>query len=220
MIIYFRYTYHGLTGASLDVILSQMANFLQMHQKEVLFLDFNHLHIITSKGLQELRRILNSTFGSKIYRGQDSELSLTDIWRNRSNIIIFFRGVRKINTPSVYNAHVFDESHLLSPFDTSKFYEFSTWRDYLKEIYKNRPRSHTFYVTQGIMQPNLLSIAASSLIKNGSLESLISDGATKALVKWLRTCKSGTSGVNIVIADFIQKYNFVETVLNLNMSNS
>lgn len=191
-----------------------------MHQKEVLFLDFNHLHIITNKGLQELRRILNSTFGNKIYRGQNSELSLTDIWRNHSNIVLFFRGVNQNKITSFYNTYVFNENHLLSPFDASKSYEVSTWRDHLKEIYKNRPRSHTFYVTQGIMQPNLLSIAASSLIKNGSLETLISDGATKALVKWLRTCKSGTNGVNIVIADFIQKYNFVETVLKLNMKMS
>lgn len=214
------YTYHGLIGAPLEKILAQMATFLQRHEKEVIFLDFNHLHNLPGIGLKKLRKLLLAAFGNKIYRGMNNELTLNDIWRNESNVIVFLRGVKQTNTTNINQMNVFNDSHLVSPFVESKFYDYSTWTEFLTNKYKNRPRDGTFYVTQGIMQPSILSIAASSLTRTGSLESLTSDGATKVLVQWLQTCKSGTTGINIVIADFVQKHKFIDTVLSLNRNFS
>ena len=212
----FRYTYHGLIGASLESVLSQMAAFLQKHEKEVLLLDFNHLKILTNKGFQELKKTLNKVFGNRIYRGQNDNICLSEMWKGNANVIVFFRGTEHLKVFGIQDAFGFNESNLLSPFNEKKFYAYSIWKEYLTENYKSRPHNHKFYVTQGIMQPNLLSIAASSLTKTGSLKTLISDGATKALVKWLMTCKSGVNGINIVIADFVQLHKFIETVLGLN----
>ena len=220
--IFFRYTYHGLIGAPLKTILAQMAEFLQKHQKEVLFLDFNHLYILTNKGMQRLVSVITTTLGDKLFHRKNKEPCLSDLWREHKNVIVFFRGVKQKFIAGIEEEtnFAFNDSQLLSPFEASKFYEYSTWMKFLKEHYSSRPHNHTFYVTQGIMQPNILSIAASSLTKTGSLETLTSDQATTSLVKWLPTCKSGTDGINIVIADFVQKHNFTETVLSLNLSNS
>lgn len=199
-----------------------MVHFLRKHKKEVLILDFNHLYFLSPTGVKKLKKLLYSAFGRKIQRLRSVEMSLADLWRHGWNVIIFFREERpgdesEIDMTTNFAMH---DGQLVSPFDQSKFYDESTWIDFLKENYRKRPQNETFFVTQGIMQPSLMSIAASSLTKAGSLETLTSDKASKLLVRWVHTCKRGTDGINIVTADFVQKHNFTETVLSLNMRNT
>lgn len=215
-VYFFSFTYHGLIGAPLSTIFIQMASFLRINQREVLILDFNHLNILSNVGMDKLENALSDAFGRKIYRTKTAKVCLSDLWRDGRNVVVFFKGTKRRNFKENEN-FALDESKLLSPFDESKFYESSTWMNFLKDNYKNRPYNGTFYVTQGIMQPNLLGIVASSLTKAGSLETWTAQEATKLLVKWLPTCKRGIRGINIVMADFVQKYNFTETVLQLNV---
>ena len=57
--------------------------------------------------------------------------------------------------------------------------------------------------------------------EKATLKNWVSDDASIALVRWLKCKKGGQNGINIVIADFVQNHNFVDTVLSLNVvSNS
>ena len=71
-------------------------------------------------------------------------------------------------------------------------------------------------MTQGIMQPHWTEIAIAGVSEKATLKNWVSDDASIALVRWLKRKKSGQNGINIVIADFVQNHNFVDTVLSLN----
>ncbi|XP_065064309.1 PI-PLC X domain-containing protein 3-like [Rhopilema esculentum] len=216
------YTYHGLIGAPIEEILLQMANFLDNYPREVLLLDFNHLekeYNFSRKANKKLTNLLKTTFGEKIFTNKSTQASLSTLWSDGKNIIVFYRSPEE-DFSGIVPEFVMTEKSLLSPFDKGKFSSQKSWLEFIENGYEHRPTSRTFYVTQGIMQPSILSIAASGLFGSGSLEKWTSDDATRSLVRWLHRCRRGVDGINIVIADFVENHNFTEAVLSLNLNNS
>ena len=199
-------------------ILLQMANFHKHHPKEVLLLDFNHLSKkwnITDGAIETLNRMLKDTFKDTICHNRTAKITLSQLWKDGKNIIIFYRGN---TTKDSYKLPDFawDDRQIDSPFNEKRTYETNAWLGFLNDVYKNRPNDGRFYVTQGIMQPHWLDVAAASFISPGTLESWTAEEATNTLVNWLHTCKRGSDGINIVMADFVHKHHLVETVLSLN----
>ena len=195
-----------------------MVNFHKDHPKEVLLLDFNHLSKrwnITNGAIETLNFMLNDTFKDTICCNRTAKITLSQLWKRGKNIIIFYRGN---TTKDSYKLPEFawNDRQIDSPFNEKRTYEANSWLGFLNDVYKHRPNDGRFYVTQGIMQPHWLDVAAASFISPGTLESWTAEEATNTLVNWLHTRKRGSDGINIVMADFVHKHHFVESVLGLN----
>ncbi len=214
LFIFHSYTHHGLIGANLEDILQEVQRFIEKHKKELILLDFNHMLQMNVDAFTFLNFLLNKTFGEKMYEFEESDtVTLQNAWRLKKNIIVFYQYIhaRQKHMPKF----VWNHSKIVAPFRKENFYSTNTWLNFLDNEFKRREKNK-FFVTQGILQPHWIGIVSASLAASGTLEKWVSDDATKSLVSWLHSCNRGSNKINIVIADFVEKNNFIPSVLEVN----
>jgi len=194
--------------------LKPMKQFLDSHPKEVVFLDFNHLY-----GFQNYDQVLQfamlvqELFGSSKTVPFDhsiSEITLQSLWQKGQQVWIFFF------SGSISQYDVWSSTQIISPW--AKTADDNRLINFLEANYHAGRVTSTHYVHQGVM-----TINAGSVILNlfGGLRSFVKKGSQK-YVNWLKgkaLAKPGQRpviGINICIMDFIEEFDYVNTVLRLN----
>ena len=208
---------HGLLGSSLESVLHQVNDFLIQHYREVVLLDFTNVHKNTKEEEMVEEGIINGViniFGKKLCSKKLADKSLQHIWKHRCQLFAFYQKTMLRNNYGDNMTYICPKDMIWSPFDMQTFTQYSKWIKFLDNTY--RMSSPYFHVIQGIMEPHWMEIAIAGISESATLKGWVSDHATSELVKWLHGKHNGRHGVNIVMADFIENHDFVDTVISLN----
>jgi len=224
------YMCHALyTQFTVDHYMVEINTFLEAHPKEVVLLEFQWFYSVAEDGTfrddlddtqhQRLIEMITRVFGSKLRapRALESDSpSLAELWGNDQQVILLYNNANADNYPDIWRGN---SSYLTSPWpkqdDASELVEF------LEDRYSSgRPASARFYVTQGV-----LTASAGHLVQIlfGSLHDSLAIPAAEHVVEWLKTKQpgpQGAEGINIVILDFVEMEDFIDTVIGLNYNSS
>lgn len=207
---------HGLYGGLVSHALRDINTFLMDNPREIVILDFNHFYNMSSSDHQKLLSEILTRFGHVIPPRPFSpgsyglwNMTLQNLWSSPYRVIPIYHHALVDVFPNVWPRE-FIESPWCNTSNVNSLINF------LDNNYKNRHRQHndTFYNWQGILSPSAKDIA---LHPASTLESHMAAKATPAMVNWLQSgTVPGPREINICTADFVEKYDFIPTVIELN----
>lgn len=140
-------------------------------------------------------------------------VTLNMMWRNKLQVILIYHRKKQVN---VNNLLVWPGRTIKSPWPNKQ--NCSSVIAYLNKSAERRldSKSNTknkFYVTQLLVTPN------GDFMKPVIFSTLKAECAEKCnaiFTDWLSRRQAGNHAENIVIADFVELFNFIPTVLKLN----
>ena len=200
---------HGLYGHNMEILLSDVANFLRKHPKEVIVLDFHEFFSFTKPLHQKFAKFIESHFASMLYAPSDKGLnvSLKDIWAVGGQAIVIY------DDTSVHEEfpNFWSKNHIYSPWPNTN--SVSTLLQALESRFDSL-KPLQFNVFQAILSPQ-----TSDIVKHlsSSLRKFLSVKCDVAVSKWLaKVYDEKKKGANIVICDFVDMDKCVESIIKLN----
>ena len=201
------YLVHGMYSTPVKSCLIAVHDFITDHEKEVVMLDMNHFYGLSKEQHDGLLQLVQDTFGTKLCPYLDMEsMTLNSLWENKLQVICFYR-----NPAAADNFYFWPGSKIPSPWPNTT--DCDTLIKILDENYSKGRQPDSFYVTQGVLTPDLPFILKHL---TSSLEDQCSDKAAPSYVAWLTTKKSGANGINICHMDFVHFNDYINVVIALN----
>uniref|UniRef100_A0A672JZV6 Phosphatidylinositol specific phospholipase C X domain containing 2 n=1 Tax=Sinocyclocheilus grahami TaxID=75366 RepID=A0A672JZV6_SINGR len=147
------YFIHGLFGHKVRDGLNDINNFLTIHKKEVVFLDFNHHYAMSEEHHHYLIKMLKDVFGHKLCRiDVVEEITLNYLWDNRYQVLVFYHHPSAESCPVMWPG-----CKIPAPWanttDASKLIQF------LETTLGERAKYGSFHVSQAILTPRVKTIA-------------------------------------------------------------
>lgn len=202
------YFSHGLYGRDVASEMEEVAQFLNEHPTEIIFLDYNHFYNLSIEQHQGLQKLLLDVFGDKLVPVTDmNNISLKRLWKSHLQVFVFYHD-EAIAYPEVFWPAMYIPSPWANTYSTKKLLEFLE-----KSYIVGRPKD-TFYVTQGVLTPD-----GHYVFKHlfSSLRKTLCGKAVAAFVQWLETKRAGPQGVNICILDYVELDSYIPSVIELNL---
>ncbi|XP_688423.2 PI-PLC X domain-containing protein 2 isoform X1 [Danio rerio] len=201
------YFIHGLFGHKVRDGLNDINNFLNIHKKEVVFLDFNHHYAMGEEHHRYLIKMLQDVFGHKLCRiDVVEEITLNYLWENRYQVLVFYHHPSAEGCPVMWPG-----SKIPAPWanttDTTKLIQF------LETTLGERAKYGSFHVSQAILTPRVKTIAR-GLVQG--LRNYLVERNLPTIMTWVEAQKPGKDGVNIITSDFVELVDFANTVIKLN----
>ncbi|KAK2870159.1 hypothetical protein QQF64_021886 [Cirrhinus molitorella] len=201
------YFIHGLFGQKVRDGLIDINNFLNMHKKEVVFLDFNHHYAMSEEHHYYLIKMLKDIFGHKLCKIDVVEdITLNYLWENRYQVLVFYHHPSAEGCPVMWPG-----SKIPAPWanttDTTKLIQF------LETTLGERAKYGSFHVSQAILTPRVKTIAR-GLVRG--LRNYLVEKNLPTIMSWVEAQKPGVDGVNIITSDFVELVDFANTVIKLN----
>lgn len=212
----FRFV-HGLYGGLVPLALRDINTFLTSNPLEVVILDFNHFYNMNQTAHNMLLTEIRNVFGYKSvpppfttpnYKMWGTNLQV--LWQTPYRVIPLYHDDNIVQYPEIWAG-----SYIESPWANTS--DVSTLIDFLDTNYtkKYRDRNDSFYCWQGVVTPRPRDVA---LNVGSSLERRMATKATEEFVKWLQNGKvPGPQGINICSSDFVEKHEFIQNVISLNL---
>jgi hypothetical protein len=203
---------HGLVGPPVTELFEQLSTFLSTpgNEKEVVLLDFNHLHAMTPAAHEKLTKMLLSTFGNQLTPAvMGMDVTLDRLWATTYRIIIFYDDPATVST----YPFLWSQWTIRSPWPNKQ--DVPSLHSALNAQLPNR--GSNFFVLQGVVTPN------NSMIGSGLVPWSTAPGSLLAVAKevnpqlelWLHGWRN--QGINIVICDWFNfTNNYVNVVVKLN----
>uniref|UniRef100_A0A8C2IA01 Phosphatidylinositol-specific phospholipase C, X domain containing 2 n=1 Tax=Cyprinus carpio TaxID=7962 RepID=A0A8C2IA01_CYPCA len=201
------YFIHGLFGHNVRDGLNDINNFLNIHKKEVVFLDFNHHYAMSEEHHHYLIKMLKDVFGHKLCRIDVVEdITLNYLWENRYQVLVFYHHPTAESCPVIWPG-----SKIPAPWanttDATKLIQF------LETTLGERAKYGSFHVSQAILTPRVKTIAR-GLVRG--LRNYLVEKNLPTIMTWVEAQKPGIDGVNIITSDFVELVDFANTVIKLN----
>lgn len=201
------YFIHGLFGHKVRDGLNDINHFLNVHKKEVVFLDFNHHYAMSEEHHQYLIKMLKDVFGHKLCKlDVVEEITLNYLWENRYQVLVFYHHPSAEGCPVMWPG-----SKIPAPWanttDTTKLIQF------LETTLGERAKYGSFHVSQAILTPRVKTIAR-GLVRG--LRNYLVERNLPTIMTWVGAQKPGIDGVNIITSDFVELVDFASTVISLN----
>lgn len=196
---------HALFGKKVKSGLEEVASWLEHHPGEVVILDFNHLYHMTPAHHEQLLGDISSIFGKRLCPRQPvSALTLASLEGKGHQVIVFYHDKCASDRADVWPATL-----IKAPWpDTT---DVQRMVGFLETEYQRGRPEDMFHVHQGVLTPDAGFIIAHF---SGSLGNLAFK-VNPVFADWIAN-KSGHNKVNICQADFVEKGNFIHSVLSLN----
>ncbi|XP_791466.2 PI-PLC X domain-containing protein 3-like [Strongylocentrotus purpuratus] len=203
------YFEHGLYGLLVSDGLREINDWLNEHPREVVIIDCNHLYDMQAKDHDGLISCIEEAFSSKLCPEMDLEGVTLNVLSDEGWQVITIYQHDEI---SAKHTNIWRKcTSIKSKWpDTDEPLKMMT--ELNDDLTTGRPPD-MFYVSQGILTPTVNTI----LQHIGS--NLKDEFALTAIMQtkiFLKDKTSGPTGINIVIADFVEMEQFVEAVLALN----
>ncbi|KAF7691595.1 PI-PLC X domain-containing protein 2 [Silurus meridionalis] len=201
------YFIHGLFGLRVRDGLNDINAFLNVHRKEVIFLDFNHHYAMDKEHHHHLINMLKEVFGSKLCKiSVVEDITLDFLWEKKHQVLVFYHHPCAENCPLMWPG-----SKIPAPWanttDTTKLIQF------LETTLSERAKYGSFHVSQAILTPRIKTIIR-GLVKG--LRSYLVEKNLPVIMAWVEVQKPGVNGVNIITSDFVDLVDFANTVIKLN----
>ncbi|KAK3610559.1 hypothetical protein CHS0354_008995 [Potamilus streckersoni] len=202
---------HGLYGGPISSAMDAVKTFLEKNRKEIVILDFNHFYNMDLTDHENLLRQIISTFDAIIIHPVfiiEHDMTLTSLWNKKGRVIICYQ-----NDISSAKYNLFwPKNKMESRWPNKNSSEFLI--SFHENIYGTETRSTTdFYIWQGVLTPTGKDIFTHLC---GSLEESFSANGSEAFVTWLKQKKPGEKEINICYVDFVEKHDFIPSVIDLN----
>ncbi|KAK2586455.1 hypothetical protein KPH14_010730 [Odynerus spinipes] len=201
---------HGLYGSEITKPLEDVAQWLNYHTNEVVFLDFQHFYTFSEADHRSLVAKINQLFGGKLCPTYSSfqHMSLRWLASEKYQIFVIYRNIYAMN-----HANFWPSALWPTPWpDTVRVNQLV---DFLNKKLAMRSPNIAF-VSQCLLTPNI-----SYVIKHlcGTLQSNLAPLCQKQILSWINEKKPGSKGLNIVISDFISDKNdlFPKVVIQANV---
>lgn len=186
--------------------------FFENNPREFVILDFNHFYNMTSANHQKLLEGIKEIFGDKILDNRGisslSTLTLDRIWAASKQVMVIYHEEEAVpECPWVWSEQTIVSlwANTTDPQRLEKFLN----RNYNEA--KNR--GGKFCVWQGILTLDYSYVAMHFW---SSLQKTLVPLETATFLSWLRNKLPGPAGINICIIDFVEKSDYISTVINLN----
>lgn len=203
---------HGMVSSPLSDLTDQVSAFYNQsgYDKEILFLDFQHVFNMDDSSTDALMTQLKNTFGDKLIApSTTTNVTLNDLWSGDGRIIVFYEDDSVVaNYDFLWSRSNLDDV----------WPDVQTAADLKNSLDKQLPyKGDNFFVLQGILTPDGGTIASGFIPFSGNPMSLLDQAKelNPQLNSWINNDWSN-SGVNIVICDWFQISNFVDVVVGLN----
>lgn len=202
---------HGLYGSEVGPILADMVDWLEKHPREVVFFDFNHLYNFDASTHKKLIDMLTGLLGRKMCpKKRPRDVTLDQMRQGGYQVIVFYTEELQV----AKNPLLWSDDDMISPWantDTPK-----KLIAYLQDQLMQRPLGDnaTFFNTQGILTPQTSDVLFHFY---SSLEDYLATPTTHRIVYWLHDFLPYIRPrLNVVFADFVDKFDFCRTVIQLN----
>ncbi|CAL1542477.1 unnamed protein product [Lymnaea stagnalis] len=204
------YFVHQLFGLKVTELTESIVKFLQEHPHEVIFLDFNHFYSMELEHHIQLITHLIYVFGPKICHRRDPDsLTLNKMWEEEKQVIIFYQDAAGEDFLETFTTASLSAPWPNTP-ETSKSIQFLT------SLHEHRC-SKGFLVSQGVLTPTMTTIMAGLF---STLETWNRQW-TPVFCSWIKERSAKfIQPLNIVITDFVENDDFVQTVIDLNKSRT
>lgn len=203
---------HGLYGDRIEQYLVKVNEFLEDHPKEIVILDFNHLYDFDDVTYNNFLQILQNTFHSKLCprEGDLRKITLSSMWNTGYQVIAISANEKKTNRSTPW---MWDSGCIVSPY--ANVNQINSLFEFLKRTLKEHCKegNNVFYVTQAVLTAKWTDI---SFHPFSTLEQYCASKCTEETVKWIKKYDR-PSNFNIIICDFVERFDFCETVYSLNM---
>uniref|UniRef100_A0A1I7YS93 PLCXc domain-containing protein n=1 Tax=Steinernema glaseri TaxID=37863 RepID=A0A1I7YS93_9BILA len=202
---------HTLFGRPLEQIFESVRDFLDENLNEFVILDINHVYSMRGDlDIDSIIALVHDVFGKwRLCPPQDlSAVSLDYLRENKYQLIVLMSECDWKEE----DTRIWCQDWIRSPYaNTNKLRRlFPYIETHLRHACHTR-----LHVTQGILTPRLWDIVKGVFARGSTLESRLADQCTKATVDWIQR-KQEELEYNIVICDFVEKYNYCDTVVALN----
>lgn len=200
---------HGLFGDPITDALKEIKDFLDSHNEEILILDFQHFYSFKQDDHIRLLVLLDSLFGRKLCPVSYNLYHITLRWmrENGYQVIVIYRNNAARGQPKFWPTEYFP-----TPWPNTTSVD--SMIQFVESGMSSRPKT-TGFVSQCILTPDNALVIRHPC---GNLESKCGIPCNRAIIPWLEKQSPGEKGINIVIADFINMYNFPysKTIIQLN----
>lgn len=221
------YSVHGLYGDRIDTIFTEVRDFLAKNPKEVILLDFNHLHNMKPKQYLDfnpkLIEKIKEYFGDKMAsREQFSPSStLQDFWKAGKQVIVFYyndKGSIIDNTWARQDPMLWTSENITSPWPNKQNIEdlsVALERNMSQEMLSNKNR---FFVLQSILTPDGGIIGRGGMIgKPHNLKDLSRD-PKRLLRRDMDLWRADPAKkMNIVMCDFLEEPDLIQRIIQQNI---
>lgn len=198
---------HSLYGMSVETGLNEIKLFMEQHPREIILLDFNHFYEMDAHNHEILIDLITEKFGAKLCPHLDMDsVTLEMMWESGLQVIVLYQ-----NQVVRDNMMFWPNMSIIAPWaNTTSAHDLIT---FLEQSYKANRSPSQFHVVQGILTPGAGTIMAHL---NSSLHNVFADKVAPRVVMWLKDKCAGLQGINICFIDFVEKADFIPTVLSLN----
>jgi len=214
---------HTLYSQSTRSAFLEIKTFLDIYLKEVVIIDLKKFYVMEDSHHERLIREITDIFGNMLVKPKRFDhLTLKKLWADGKQVIISYHDGNHANRNSLWTGRTTVISKWPNTNKQSK--AFKKLNQWTKQRARNQNANQPFWVTQGILTPTAKDIGVNGKQfwkglwtgKWGSLKTELGSPMCSAISAWLKSQKSGRGGINIVITDFVEEYNFIENVLALN----
>ncbi|XP_067108193.1 PI-PLC X domain-containing protein 2 [Osmerus mordax] len=200
------YFIHGLFGHKVRDSLLEMNSFLSAHNKEVVFLDFNHHYAMGLEHHSYLISMLQEVFGSKLCGTTPVDhITLDFLWARKYQVLVFYHHSAMQGCPLLWPG-----SRIPAPWanttDARKLTQF------LDSTLEERSQ-HGFHVSQAILTPRTQTVLRG--LARGLRNHLV-ERNLPTIMLWVEAQRPGVGGVNIITSDFVELLDFSNRVITLN----
>lgn len=206
---------HGLVGAPLSDLIDQVKTFYNdsANAKEVIILDFQHVFGMDTTSESTLMTDLKNAFGNKLIPASTgTDVTLDDLWAGTGRIIVLYEDSKV----AAGYSYIWPRSgNLDSPWPNDQ-----STSDLYKDLGNELPNTRsTFFALLGPLTPNAALIAKGFIPFSGNPDSLLelAEESNPQLLDWIVN-DWRNDDLNIVICDWYERVNFVNTVVNLNVA--
>jgi hypothetical protein len=198
---------HSLYGMSVETGLNEIKSFMEQHPREIILLDFNHFYEMDAHNHEILIDLITEKFRAKLCPHLDMDsVTLEMMWESGLQVIVLYQ-----NQVVKDNMMFWPSVSIIAPWaNTTGAHDLIT---FLEQSYKANRSPSQFHVVQGILTPGAGTIMAHL---NSSLHNVFADKVAPRVVMWLKDKCAGLQGINICFIDFVEKADFIPTVLSLN----
>ncbi|XP_041459366.1 PI-PLC X domain-containing protein 3-like [Lytechinus variegatus] len=201
------YFVHGLHGLQVSNGLREINDWLNEHPREVVIIDFNHLYCMQEKH-DQLISCIEGAFSSKLCPEMDLEaVTLNVLCDEGWQVITIYHDETSVKHPNIWQGR---SIHSVWPNTT----EAPKMVNILNAHHTRGRPQDKFYVSQGVLTPTGTTILQHI---GSNLKDVLATAAIRNTKFFLKDKAIGPKGINIVIADFVEMEQYVESVLALNL---
>ena len=202
------YLLHTMFSHPVQYMAEAVEKYLQKHKTEIVLLDFNHFHNISTEQHNQCIQMLQDIFGDNMCKFSEDieDISLNYLWENKFQVVAFYH-----NNQAEKNPYFWPGESIPSPWPNTTSHK--NMLRFLDRNYKKGRDMKKFHVTQGVLTPSRLMVATHLC---STVKAQCSDKCGGPFVSWLQDKMAGNNGINVCIINFVHEYNYIPTVLSLN----